>query len=295
VVDKFLVAAFLLSRSVSSLSSGWLGSLASIIILCGAAYAAENRRVPRLALFAVIAVILFFQVGKQDFRQTYWTDQARAGQTERVTYWINTSLEKWGESLSDPSGNALRGNLSSILARVGLLAQTGDVLEQTPSIVPYQNGRLYSYLLYTWIPRAVWPDKPSMNEANQFYQVAYGITAEEDLDKVSIAIGFLTEGYMNFGWPGVVLIMFLVGVFLNLYRRLFFTKSAGLILSSLGIVLLPQMLGIESQMAQYVSGIVQQVVFSLLIMLPAIRWKQVRFAVNLPDGSHNASPAFQRY
>jgi hypothetical protein len=274
MLDKFLIAAFLISRSVTTLSSGWLGSFASIIILCGVAYAAENRRVPRFALVAVIACILFFQVGKQDFRQTYWTEQTSAGQTERVTFWVSASLEKWGEALSDPSGNTLRGNLSSTLSRVGLLSQTGDVLEQTPSIVPYQNGRLYSYLLYTWVPRAVWPDKPSMSEANQFYQVAYGITAVEDLDKVSIAVGFLTEAYMNFSWLGVVFIMFLVGVFLDLYRRFFFSKSAGLILSSLGIVLLPQMLGIESQMAQYVSGIVQQIVFSLLVLLPAIWWKR---------------------
>jgi len=296
-VDKVLIMGFLLARSLTSLSSGWLGSFASIIILCGVAYAAENRRIPRLALVTVIACILFFQVGKQDFRQTYWRDQAPAGQAERVTFWVNSSLDKWGEALTDPSGNSLRGILNFTLSRVGLLAQTGDVLEQTPSVVPYQNGRLYSYLLYTWIPRAVWPDKPSMSEANQFYQVAYGITAEDDLDKVSIAIGFLTEAYMNFSWFGVVFIMFLVGLLLDLYRRLFFSKSAGLILSSLGIVLLPQMLGIESQMATYLGGIVQQIVFSLLVMFPAIRWRQVGLAINFASAARTGatSPALPRY
>lgn len=288
VVDKLLIAAFLLARTVTSLSSGWLGSFAGIIILCGAAYSAEQRRIPRFALVAVIVVILFFQVGKQDFREAYWTDQASAGQAERVTFWVNTSLKKWGDALSDPTGNTLRGNLGSTLSRVGLLAQTGDVLEQTPSVVPYQNGRLYSYLLYTWIPRAVWPDKPSMSEANQFYQVAYGITAERDLDRVSIAVGFITEAFMSFGWLGVVFIMFLVGVILDLYRRLFFSKTAGLVLSSLGIVLLPQMLAIESQMAQYLSGIVQQIIFSLLVMAPAIQWRQIGL-VNL--GARRARPA----
>ena len=280
-VDKVLILGFLLVRSLTSLSSGWLGSFAGIIILTGAAYAAENRRIPRLALVLVLGVILFFQVGKQDFRQTYWTDQTNVGQRERVSFWVNRSIERWGESLNDPSGNALRGNLSSTLSRVGLLAQTGDVLEQTPTVVPFQNARLYSYLLYTWIPRAIWPDKPSMNEANQYYQVAYGLTSVDDLDQVSIAVGFLTEAYMSFGWPGVVFIMFIVGIVLDLYRRLFFSKSAGLILSSLGIVLLPQMFGIESQMAAYVGGIVQQIVFSLAVMFPAILWKQARL-VRLP-------------
>jgi hypothetical protein len=272
IVDKLLIAGFLITRSITGLSSGWLGSFATLIIVCGAIYAAERRRIPRFALVTVITCILFFQVGKQDFRQTYWAEETRAGQAERVTFWVNSSLEKWNEALTDSSGESLKDILGSTLSRVGLLAQTADVVDQTPSIVPYQHGRLYSYMLYTWIPRAIWSDKPSVNEANQFYQVAYGVTPEENLDKVSIAVGVLTEAYMNFGWYGVVLIMFFLGVFLDFYRRFFFSESSGLVLSSMGMVLLPQMLAIDTQMAQYLGGISQQVLFSLLVFLPAVRW-----------------------
>ena len=47
-------------------------------------------------------------------------------------------------------------------------------------------------------------------------------------------------------------------------------------MTSLGIALLPQMLGIESQMAAYVGGIVQQVALSLLVFVPIIKWRRNR-------------------
>lgn len=271
LVDKLLIVGFLVTRTLSGISSGWLGAFASIIVVCGAAYAAESRRIPRFALVAVVVCVLFFQVGKNDFRVAYWNQESQAGQVERIAFWVNSSLRKWNDALSDSSGEGLRGIFRSTLSRVSLVSQTGDVLEKTPSVVPYQYGRLYTYMLYTLIPRAIWPEKPSMNEANQFYQVAYGVTAEQDLDKVSIAVGVMTEGYMNFGWFGVVFIMFLLGVLLDLYRRFFFDRSAGLFVGALGMALLPRMLGIESQMAQYLSGIVQQVLFTLFIFLPVIQ------------------------
>ena len=76
-------------------------------------------------------------------------------------------------------------------------------------------------MVVTWIPRFLWPDKPSVNEANQFYQVAYGLTAEEELAGVSIAVGYLAESFINFGWFGVVGVMFTIGVFFDFYQKTF--------------------------------------------------------------------------
>jgi hypothetical protein len=280
-LDKALIAGFLVARSIGGLSSGWLGSFASIIIACSAAYIAERRRIPRIAVGAVVAVVLFFQVGKEDFRRAYWTEATEASKIERVSFWVNSSLDKWSDALADPSGRTAQTLFGGSLSRVSLLTQSANVLEQTPSVVPYQYGKLYSYLFITWIPRVVWPDKPSVNDANQLYQVAYGVTNEEDLGSVAIAVGVLTEGYISFGWPGVVVVMFLLGIVLDLYVRFFFGPSSGLVLSSLGIVLLPQILGIESQMGVYLGGIIQQVALSLLVLLPVLHWGKPRAPIAL--------------
>ncbi len=129
-------------------------------------------------------------------------------------------------------------------------------------------------MVVTWIPRFLWPDKPSVNEANQFYQVAYGLTAEEDLNAVSIAVGFLAESFINFGWFGVVGIMFHMGVFFDFYRKKFLTPASGVLMNAIGMILLGQLLSLEFQIAQYFGGIVQQIILALIVMLPVIRLRR---------------------
>jgi hypothetical protein len=82
-----------------------------------------------------------------------------------------------------------------------------------------------------------------------------------------------------------VAIMFLLGIVLSFYLKLFFGPSSGLVLSSLGIVLLPQILSIESQMAVYLGGIFQQVLFSLLILFPALQWRRIPVAAPFAEFS----------
>jgi len=278
-LDRVLILGFVGSRLLNGLSSGWLGVSASLILICGVIYIAERRRIPRLAPALIVLFILFFQVGKSDFRKTYWQEgsqgvaaaAAQGGKIERTTFWISRSLEKWGDVLNDSSGQTLKDAISPSVARLSLLNQTANVVEMTPSIVPYQYGHLYSYLGVALIPRFLWPEKPSMNEANQFYQVAYGLTSEDNLASVSIGVGVLSESYISFAWPGVVGIMFLLGIFFDFYQNLFFSRSSGILLGSIGVILLPQMLGIESQMAVYLGGIIQQTLFVLVVFLPALR------------------------
>ena len=270
-LDKALIAGFLAMRFLAGMSSGWLGVFTSILIICGSLYVADKKRVPRLALFVVVAFTLFFQVGKDDFRKAYWRgDEQPASRIERMTFWVDASLDKWNEVINHPGADTLRDALNPSVNRLSLLTQTANVIDQTPAVVPYQYGRLYSYMLVTFIPRFIWPDKPSVNDANQFYQIAYGLTREEDLNGVSIAVGVLTEGYISFGWVGAMGIMFLLGIFFDFYQHAFLSKQSGVILTALGIVLLPQFLTIEAQLAQYLGGIVQQVLLTLLVMLPAM-------------------------
>jgi hypothetical protein len=273
LIDRLLVVGFLGLRFMTGLSSGWLGVFASIVLICGAIYLMERRRIPRVALVVVVLFTIFFQVGKDDFRRTYWSpdDPERGGRVERVVFWVQASLEKWERAVRDNSGESFRRALNTSVSRVSLLNQTANVLEQTPSVVPYQNGQLYSYLFITWIPRFVWPDKPSVNDSNRYYQVAYGLTAEEQLGSVSISVGLLAEAFINFGWIGVAGIMFLVGVFFDFYQRNFLGKNSGVLLTAVGLIMLPQFLSIESQMAQYLGGILQQVLVTLAIMLPAVQ------------------------
>jgi O-antigen polysaccharide polymerase Wzy len=149
-----------------------------------------------------------------------------------------------------------------------LLQQTANVMESTPDRVPYQNGRLYSYVLVTFVPRLFWPDKPSVNDSNRWYQVAYRLTTRENLNGVSIAVGYLPESYINFGWFGPPALMFCLGIVLGLFDRIFLRPSSGLLLNSIGVTLLPGLLIVDAQLAQYIAGVGQQVAVALIALAP---------------------------
>ena len=129
----------------------------------------------------------------------------------------------------------------------------------------------------TLIPRFIWSDKPSFNESNQFYQVAYGVTREADLANVSVAAGVLAEAFMNFGWFGIIVIMFLMGVLYEVYQHVFLSAASGHFASAIGLALILQIVTIESQLSQYLGGIVQQLALTSIAMLPVLRLARPRF------------------
>ncbi len=273
-VDKILLAGFLVVALVTGLSSGWLGSFVGLGIICVVAYIFEKRRFPVAAMLVVLPIILFLQPGKAKFRERYWKGGPSESYTEsygeRIGFWVEASAQAWGRALTDPSGGGLRDLSGATLSRLSLLQPTANVIETTPARVPYQDGRLYSYLLVTFVPRFLWADKPSVSDANKWYQIAYNLTLPKDIENVGMAVGTGAESYINFGWFGPFLIIPCLGLLLGVFQQVFLRGSSGLFLSSIGVALLPGLLSIESQMAVYVSGIVQQVLFSIVVLAPVL-------------------------
>ena len=269
--DKLLMLGYVLIALVVGVASGWLGSFVGLGVVCLIVYTSERRKLPLAAALMVLPIILFFQPGKSAFRERYWRGDIEGSYSERVVFWVGSSWHLWANAITDQTGQRAKLLGDNTLARVSLLQQTANVIEMTPSTVPYQYGSLYSYIGVTFIPRFLWPDKPSVNDANQWYQVSYGLTLQRELSNVSIAVGTLAESYINFGWLGLVLVMLPLGVLLGSFQRIFLHADSGLLFSSLGAVLVPQLLTIDAQMAQYVAGLAQQIFVVLLVLIPTLR------------------------
>jgi hypothetical protein len=267
-VDKVLLAGYAGIALVAGISSGWLGSFVGVAIMATAVYVYERRKLPLVAIMIGIPIVLFLQPGKEKFRQQYWRAGASESYVERFNYWMGSSWSAWGKPLLNGDEEQARNLASETLGRLSLLQQTANVMESTPDRVPYQNGRLYSYVLVTFVPRLFWPDKPSINDSNRWYQVAYRLTTRQDLNGVSIAVGYLPESYINFGWVGPPAVMLFLGILLGLFDRIFLRPSSGLLLNSLGVSLLPGLLTVDSQLAQYIAGVAQQVAVAWITLAP---------------------------
>jgi hypothetical protein len=271
--DKFLIYAYAMVSVVAGISSGWLGSVVGLGLICTVVYIFERRKFPLMAALIVLPVILFFQPAKSVFRDRYWRGESSDTSTERATFWLENSWQLWNQALTNQDGEQFRELSGATLSRLSLLQQTAHVMELTPSNVPYQHGSLYSYIAVTFVPRFLWPDKPSVNDANHWYQVSYGLTDPHQLSTVSIAVGTVAESYINFGWFGPVLIIFPLGIFLGCFERIFLHANSSLLFTCVGAVLIPQLLAIEAQMAEYVAGLAQQIILVLLVLVPTLEAK----------------------
>jgi hypothetical protein len=266
--DKILLAGYAGIALVAGISSGWLGSFVGVAIMATAVYVYERRKLPLVAIMIGVPIVLFLQPGKEKFRQQYWRAGASESYVERFNFWMDSSWSAWGKALLNADEEQARNLAGETLGRLSLLQQTANVMESTPERVPYQNGRLYSYMLVTFIPRLFWPDKPSVNDSNRWYQVAYRLTMQNDLNGVSIAVGYLPESYINFGWFGPPVVMFCLGILLGLFDKIFLRPSSGLLLNSIGVSLLPGLLPVDAQLAQYIAGVGQQVAVALITLAP---------------------------
>lgn len=286
-LDRALLWMYFPFRIVAGIASGWMGATVNVAVMCGAVYLIVRRKVPWAMLAICAPIVLFLQVGKQEFRNRYWNQGTDGGIIEKASFWLSGSASLWSESINSGGGSASQLSAES-LARTSLLPQVSHVLDVTPSQVPFQDGQTYSYMAVTLIPRFLWPGKPSVNDANRYYQVAFGLTRPQDVDNVNIGAGCLAEAYINFGWPGVIGIMLFIGVVLGVYQRAFLSKDSSALFLAIGLALLPAVLGIESQMAAYLGGVIQHVLLTILIFLPAVRSKQGR-GVNFRKGYRLAS------
>jgi hypothetical protein len=224
--------------------------------------------IPKAAVLVIFAYVLFLQPAKEQFRAAYWGRDNQSGDVSRASDWISMSRQKWVSAWSDSDPAALRRQVYGSMSRFSLLQQSSNVMDLTPSIVPYQGWQMYSFMAYTLIPRAIWKEKPTVNDANRTYQLTYKITSERALEGVSIGVGVLTEGYISFGWIGAAFVMAIVGVVLDCLTSLMLTRDAGVLMKGVGMALLPGFAAMESHMSQYLGGVVQQAFLTIVVLLP---------------------------
>jgi hypothetical protein len=189
-----------------------------------------TRRIPVGAILVVTAIVLFLSPVKNDFRQRVFTD---AGGEEladqpiisKASAWVDQASVYWFQTLK--GDRALTEATSGVTMRTDLIHQVAHIHSLTPSVVPYQYGETYSYFVVTLIPRALWPDKPVAGSANSFFGVNYGLQTEEGARITTFGVSILGEGYINFGWTGVVLVMLIQGLILGVLHHVFGETRSG--------------------------------------------------------------------
>lgn len=275
LIDKILILIYAVSSIMLGLSSALLLMSIQIFICCTLVFLNVRKKLTLWPILVMVLLIIFLLPGRQMVRYLYWHNPINSTSTERAVYWINQSCLIWNKAIEKPE--EFREFIVSPINRLSLMNVTAIVLMKTPTYIPYQYGQTYSYLMTGLIPRFFWPQKPSINNSNIFFQIKYGLTRPQEISTVSISCGILAEAYMNFGWLGVIVIMMLMGIFFDVFREVFLSEESGLFFYAIGITTIINLISIESQLAQYIGSLIQQIILSFIILLPSIRIKKLNY------------------
>lgn len=223
-----------------------------------------KRKIPWGAIFVGIILLILLRGNQQEFR-ALTNDPLYAGSPvpEKSRLYIQLVV-------NNTRDRGVGDAYASTLERVSHLVTLTDVVEQTPSVVPYWGGETYLSLMTSLIPRVVWPDKPT-KELGQTFGHRYGRLHPEDTI-TSDNLPQLVEMYANFGLWGVLIGMFLTGL---IYRYLYVMinhPQAGEGCLAISAIIFTHMLSIESDFS-LVFGAVIQYLLLLYIILKTLRAK----------------------
>lgn len=224
-----LVAVVMAAMGMGMIRGEMETLLIPIVALVMARWAQSHRPPWRLAVIG-LALFLIFQPVKAAYREKTWWSSSNAQNlpmSDRLSLWAELLVTHWGQTLTG-TGTSLRDAVSPPFVRADLQSLFAYTYSLTPSIVPFQNGSTYSYLVISWIPRFVWPNKPLAQEANKNYAVAYGIQTEEGTETSMVGLAIMIEAFVNFGAIGVGVVMAIQGVIVGVMDRLLNHKESGI-------------------------------------------------------------------
>ncbi len=111
----------------------------------------------------------------------------------------------------DKLSQGARGGNQTLFQRASLKENVTRAFEHTGVDVPFEEGRTLVAIPLAFIPRLVWPDKPGTATGQLFnHEFFPGGTAD-----TYISPSNLGELYWNFGWPGMLVGLTLIGTLLG--------------------------------------------------------------------------------
>ena len=209
----FIVLGLLLEILAGSLYGGRTALVWPFLLALFAAYCVGYRISCKLLVASHVAAMLLLGPPLTVFKNSFVFSQGNPVETI--------------ENLSYVSSNIMAENyqydalMNSSTTAEGVLR----VLDRVPQTVGYQFGDTFIPELTTvFIPRIVWPEKPTYHIGTMFAIVFFDQRQEWGAAGTSVGISMPAEGYFNFGWFGILIVLG-VGITMRfLYERILIYK-----------------------------------------------------------------------
>jgi hypothetical protein len=167
-----------------------------------------DGRIPKVrVVFMAAMIVMIFPVLQANRMLRGDLDHAKAEKN------IIQTLQKAIESTGSANSGANRAQ--TVLERLSLKDNIEMIVARTGVDVGYQNGHTIAPLLTVFIPRILWPSKSDV-QTGQVLNKEFHLSEQEE---TYISPSHLGELYWNYGWPGILVGMPLIGLILGLVGR----------------------------------------------------------------------------
>ncbi len=194
VVFYQLAFGFIIDTKSEGLIGGILVILTNFLV---------NGRVPKVWLVTMLVVIAVgFPIlqANRVVRDERGVNPMKAA--ENLAQSFQKALEATGRT------NQGRERAQTALERATTKGSVEVIVRGTGTVTPFEHGYTLMPVLEAFIPRLLWADKPSI-PVGQIMNKKFHVT---DGDLTYISPSHLGELYWNFGWPGVIVGMSLIGL-----------------------------------------------------------------------------------
>jgi len=125
---------------------------------------------------------------------------------------------------------SIMGDVDSLVDRVWSQYYPALAMRRVPSAVPHSDGQfLTQALVHVLMPRLFFPEKPPLQSDSEKVRYYSGVWVAGAAEGTSIALGYTTEMYIDFGVPLMFVPVFVYGLFLGVafafFRRMIFVPQ----------------------------------------------------------------------
>jgi hypothetical protein len=134
----------------------------------------------------------------------------RGGRSLLNTDGLGTVQTRLGSAFRDDPVEYLNIWLENLMLRLGDPVAAGVICDFVES-AGLLHGAGMDYVPMSFIPRVLWRDKPFV-ERGRYFTTALGMSSDESSATTSTGQTAAGELFWNFGWPGVVIGMYVLGL-----------------------------------------------------------------------------------
>jgi hypothetical protein len=270
---KFALWTIVLASVMTGLVSGAVRIALDPLLTIGAVHWMVRRRISwKLAVFGLLFFFMMQSIKAQYRHLTYFRGTVHGSVLKRIQLMQSLASAGVTEMLAEDREDRTEALMKS-MGRTDLIHLFGFTIWKTPRLIPYQFGRTYSYFIYTFIPRALWPNKPSAQWPNEYFGVTYRLQDPGTLGVTSVGLPHIVETYINFGAAGVVVLMMVLGFFYASLDRFFNHPDVGAGGTAIYATILYGLVNIETAASATFGALLQTIVI-YVVMLRLVRAKK---------------------